>query len=304
MVVDPRISLTKLEILDVVVSQGGVTRAADHLGVSQPVVTAHVRSLERQVGCQLFARSGRQVELTECGRVVHAWAKEVLRRTRELERDLAGVSDGYEGKVAIATSMSIGSYRLPPLFSEFLRERPSVELKVDIIDAAHAISAVEGGEDDLSVVVMDPPPLNPNLLVEKIGYEELAVVVGASWPQTQLPSSIAQLGELPFVEAQEGSLRRSFIEAELRRVGLGGRRVAIQLGHPEAMKQVVMAGLGVACLFRSSVVRELESGSLKEIRLPGLYLKGPLYLIYRRDKLFSAAQSALLARLRAFLAAD
>src|SRR6266487_757938 len=98
---DLRISLHKLDVLSRVVQLGGVSRAAEDLFVAQPVVTSHIRSLERRLDVVLFYREGRQFHLTDAGQIVHAWAQDVLTRTRELERDLGALSDGSTGNVVL-----------------------------------------------------------------------------------------------------------------------------------------------------------------------------------------------------------
>ena len=65
MALDSRVTLHKLEVFSLVVELGGVSRAAEQLFVSQPVVTAHIRSLEQRVGARLFYREGRNLRLTE-----------------------------------------------------------------------------------------------------------------------------------------------------------------------------------------------------------------------------------------------
>jgi DNA-binding transcriptional LysR family regulator len=73
----------------------------------------------------------------------------------------------------------------------------------------------------------------------------------------------------------------------------------IELGHPEAVKRAVKEGVGVSVLFRTSVQDELDSGQLREIAIEGVDLSVPVFLVYRRDKRFSEAQSALMDLVRA-----
>jgi len=303
MPIDSRVSLHKLEVFDTVVELGGVSRAADHLGVAQPVVSGHIRSLEQRVGASLFYREGRQLHLTEAGRAVHLWATDMLRRTRELSRALDSVSDGLVGSVVVGTSMSIGSYVLPPLVAPFLRERPAVDMRIDIGAAAQAISGTEAGENDFSVVVIKTPTANQGLVTEQIGMEELVVVAPPDGPPNSGMVTADELRSMPFIEAQKGTLRRTFTDQELARVGIPDRRVAAELGHPEAMKILVEAGLGVSCLFRSAVSRELAEGTLRELTLADAHMEGPIYLIHRKDKLFSAVHRDLIEAIRTHVGA-
>jgi DNA-binding transcriptional ArsR family regulator len=73
-----QITLQKLEVFHLVVRLGGVTRAAERLGIAQPAVTSHLRSLEDKVGATLLRRDGRNLVLTETGERIHTWAVEVI----------------------------------------------------------------------------------------------------------------------------------------------------------------------------------------------------------------------------------
>lgn len=303
--IDSRISLQKLEVLDLVVRLGGVGRAAEHLGVAQPVVSAHVRSLERRMDTKLFYRSGSQLYLTAAGRAVHLWALDVLRQTRELSRELDSVRQGIEGSVTVAASMTVGSYRLPPVLSRFLQERPGVDIRVDVLDAARAMADTEAGVNDFSVVTVASSPESSVLAAEEVGVEDLLLVTSRDGaPRGEGPFEVSDLSSLPFVEAQTGSLRREFTDRLVGELGLGHRRVVMELGHPEAMKQVVSSGLGVSWLFRSSVAAELRRGTLRQVTVAGVNLRGTMYLVRRRDSPVSPVKEELMGELRRVLAGD
>jgi DNA-binding transcriptional LysR family regulator len=294
MALDSRVTLHKLEVFQLVVELGGVSRAADQLYVSQPVVTAHIRSLEQRVGARLFYREGRHLRLTEAGRAVHRWADDVLTHTRELSRHLDGLTDGTRGSVVIGASMSVGSYLLPPVVTRFRRERPQVELKLSITDSDHAMQATEAGECDFAVVILEDDPPSPGLEGRPLGEEELVIVTGPGREPAADTITIDELSRLAFVESPTGMIRRSLVDSQLGRIGIRERNVVIEVGHPEAMKRAAEAGLGVTLLFRSAVRREIEAGALREIALADASLAVPLYLVYRKGKLFSAIQRDLM----------
>jgi DNA-binding transcriptional LysR family regulator len=303
MTIDRRITLHKLEVFELVVELGGVSRAADRLYVAQPVVTAHIRSLEQRLGTTLFYREGGRMHLTEGGRSVHAWASDLLRRTRELSRHLDGLSDGSQGSVVLGASMSVGSYSLPPLLSRFREERPLVDIVLHILDTEHALADTEAGEHDFAVAVVEVDPGSRGLRAEKLGDDELVVVAAPDGDPPESRITVDQLAKLSFVEAPQKLLRRQFVDHQLQRIGIRDRKVSIELGHPEAMKRATAAGLGVAVLFRSAVRSELASGELREIEVQDVHLSGPIYLVHRKDKLFSAVHRELIDAVRAEFAA-
>jgi LysR family transcriptional regulator, low CO2-responsive transcriptional regulator len=298
---DLRITLYKLDIFCQVVDAGGVTRAADQLILTQPVVTGHIRSLEERLGVKLFSRSGRHNVLTEAGERTYRWGKEILRATQELHRELEEIGDGSSGSVAIAASMSAGSYLLPPLIAAFAREKPNVQISLVVSDQAGAQEAVRAGDVDFAISIGETPPQPSWLGCETIGEEEL-IVVAAPGEALVGPLSAAELTELRFVESPMSG-RRKLADRRLRDFGVGERRVAVELGHPEAMKRAVEEGVGAAMLFRGAVKDELERGSLVELAIEGVDLFFPVLLMVRTDKLLSHAQEMLLTEIRAACAA-
>ena len=177
MALDLRISLHKLDVFSRVVQLGGVGRAAEDLFVAQPVVSAHLRSLESRLGsAELFYREGRQLRLTEAGRAVHDWAEDVLTRTRELERHLAGLSDGSTGSVAMGASMSVGSYVLPRVLANFRARHPGATLRLGIASTERAIEDTRAGVLDFAVVVTEPTLELPGMEIEQIGSDQIVLV--------------------------------------------------------------------------------------------------------------------------------
>jgi DNA-binding transcriptional LysR family regulator len=298
---DLRITLYKLDIFCQVVEAGGVTRAADQLILTQPVVTGHIRSLEERLNTKLFSRSGRHNVLTEAGERTYRWGKEILRAAHELHRELGEIGDGSGGSVAIAASMSAGSYLLPPVIASFARERPSVQVSLSVSDQAAAQEAVQVGDVDFAIAIGETPPQPDWLECETIGEEEL-VVVAAPSEAIAAPLTREDLAALPFVESPMSG-RRSLADRRLRDFGVQERQVALELGHPEAMKRAVEEAVGAAMLFRGAVREELGRGSLVELRVDGVDLAFPVLLMMRRDKILSRAQAALLDEIRVACAA-
>jgi DNA-binding transcriptional LysR family regulator len=294
MSVDNRISLHKLEVFMLVVELGGVGKAAESLHVAQPVVTAHIRSLEERVGVKLFIRDGRRLSLTPAGEAVRIWALDLLTHTQEFSRHLEGLVDGTRGSASIAASMSVGSYLLPPLVSDFSLKNPNISISLNIFHSDQAIRAIETGECDFAVLLAESPPAAPGLVGKRLGAEPLMLVGPPQGPPAGPEISLDELADLNFVELPEGFLRRNLNEAHMVKAGLQRRNIVIQMGHPEAMKRAVERGLGVALLFRNSVETELAMGTLRELRVQGWEVSVPIHLVHRKDRQFSGAQQTVI----------
>ena len=295
---DLRISLQKLEVLTQVVRSGGVGRAAEALFVAQPVVTAHIRTLEERLGAKLFYREGRQIHPTEAGVAVVEWAEDVLTRTRELDRYLGGLADGQQGTVALGASMSVGSYLLPPTLADYRLKHPKATLRLSISDTEHVIEDARRGLLDFALIVSAPDTEIPGLDVEWIGDDQIVLIASPEGQPAADSISLRELSDLPFVEAPEGIVRRTFIDKQLGELGVVDRNVVLELGHPEAMKAAVLGGSGVSLLFESAVQQEIEDGSLRKIEVESLAMALPIYLIHRKGKSFSPLQLGLVEAIK------
>jgi LysR family transcriptional activator of nhaA len=129
---------------------GSVTRACEELHLTQPAISAQLRTLERSLGEKLFARSGRQLVLTEVGQVVYRYADEIFRTGRELQETLAGRPTGRPVRFSVGVSDAMPkllayrllepALRLPEPVRLVLREDKAERLLADL--AIHALDLV------------------------------------------------------------------------------------------------------------------------------------------------------------------
>jgi DNA-binding transcriptional LysR family regulator len=304
MALDSRISLQKLEVFCRVVELGSVSRAAETLFVAQPVVSAHVKSLEERVGAKLLRRRSNRMVPTEAGEAVYAWARDVLTRSREMEREVLGLAHGARGAAVIASSMTAGSYMLPDILADFRRAREGAEITLMTSDPEHAGAATRAGECDFGVVIAEEDQGDLRELAhERLAEEDIVLVAAGGRFPPGAELDVDDLTELPFVASPADSARQRLIDRRLLELGLAAPRVAIQLGHAESMKRAVRGGLGVAFMFRSSVGEEIAGGELQEIPLRGVALTAPVLLLRRPDKSFTPLQRELMDAIRAGLGA-
>jgi DNA-binding transcriptional LysR family regulator len=299
---DGRISLHKLEVFCAVVEHGGVGRAAAHLYVSQPVVSSHIRQLETRLGTELFRRAGQRLELTDAGHATYAWARETLRRGTELDRELTGLTSGTGGAAAIATSMTVGSYLLPPILTDFARAHPDARIAVQVFDPDQIWEAVTTGLCDLAVPIAPRIPYGRGLTGHLLGHQDLVLVAAPDAPDPPGDEiTPADLARLPFVSTPRQSIRRDLEDAALADLGIADRTVTIEFGHPEAIKHAVRAGLGVALLFHASVATDLANGTLRQLRITGARPRLPVFAVARADKHLSPLHRKLTTTIAAAL---
>ncbi len=289
---DTHLALNKLEVFCTVAEQQSVTRAAAKLCISQPVVTAHLRALEDKLGVALVRREGRGIALTEAGVRVLRWAQGVVTRTRELERELAGMAVSAPGRALVAASMSAGSYLLPPVLCDFHTSHPDGRVQVTISTPQVALEAVNAGAADFAVVMLLPEQNLDGLIAEPLWNEPLLLACSprSRWVGDSVDRE--QLSQLPFISTYSAVMQQ-LEEGQVRANGVAARRIVMELGHPEAQKEAVRRDIGVCFFLTSSVEADLARGDLRQVKTPGVALSIPLYLVRRKDKELSSFQQAL-----------
>ena len=135
---------------------------------------------------------------------------------------------------------------------------------------------------------------------EPIGRDEIVLVTAPGAEPRKGVISLEELTELSFIDPQ-GIIRRTFVDQQLRRLGVVDRKVVLEMGHPEAMKRAVRDGVGVTLLFRSAVADDLGQGLLREVSIEGADVSVPIYLVYRKGKTFSLLHRRLIEQIRSAL---
>ncbi len=288
------ITLRQLEIFERVASSQHVTKASEQLLISQSAVSMAIVELERLCGAPLFERRGRRLLLNDRGRLLLPEAKEVLRRTRTIEKVLNEAVQEPAGTLCVGASTTIGNYLLPSLLGEFARLYPRAKALLTVGNTQQIETAVENGELDLGLI--EGPRHLASLESSVWREDELVVIVGQKHPWSRKRvASAKMLLNAPWIMREKGSGTREVFEAAMVKQGIA-ISLYLELGHTEAIKKAVEAGLGVGCLSRMAVQRELDNHWLVKVDTP-LDLRRNLTILTRSDtyrtKLLEACLSLL-----------
>jgi len=262
---------------------GGVGRAAQALGISQPAVTARLRRLAEAAGGPLFVRTPAGLRPTATGARLLPLARALVR--------LLEAARGGETRVRIAASQTAAAYHLPPR----LARSPAPKFELRPTNSQEALRRVREGEAELAVVE-GPPPLDAGgLVLHPFGRDELILVAHPGHPLAGRRVELKALAETPLLVREPGSGTREVIEAALAARGVRPPVKAVVAGLLP-LKEAVKAGLGPAFLPRVAVRRELRAGALRRVHLPRFRLVRPLTLVLplHADETTRALAEALL----------
>lgn len=282
----------QLWVFMAVARNGSFSKAAEELFISQPAVSAQVKELEKSYGTPLFQQLGRKVYLTEAGENLYHYAERAFALIEEGDRIIDGLKGLERGHLVVAASTTPGTYLVPSLLGKFRQCYPGIRLTLKIGSSEIAEGLVVGNKADLGFV--GKKLSGDDLEYKPYKSDRLVVIASPSHPLvTKDRVSMEELLLEPFIVREPGSATRSLTEAGLREMGLS-LEPAMELGSPEAVKQAVAAGLGLAVVSEHSISWELAAGRFSTLRVEGLSLERKLYLMYLRRKTISPAADALL----------
>ncbi len=282
-------TLRQLTVFETVARHLHFTRAAEALGTTQPSVSIQIKQLEDNLGVALFEQIGKRIHLTEAGREMYEYCREISRQLAAAETMLDRLKGVRGGKLRLAIAPT-AKYFVPQLLAQFLRQYPDVVLDLSIGSREALLAQVEDNECDL--IVMTSPPPDPALVAVSFLTEPLVAIVhpGHALAQAQAVPP-ARLVQEPMLMREPGSETRRLIEQFFAE-----RNLTISVGMTansnEALKQGAQAGLGVAIVPLQSVIYEREAGQLAVVDVDCMALQSHWYLVHRQEKRFSCVAEA------------
>ena len=278
----PAPSLYYLRSFHAVATERSFTRAGRVLNLSQPAVSAHIRSLERYFGGRLFEVRQRRVHLTAAGHTLFTYTQRVFNLLDEAGRAVSATQRAQRGVLRLGASPTIGVYLLPSLLGQFQRAHPEVEIDVAIGPTGDIVARVVA--DDLPFGLVEAPISHRDLMVDRVGEDELVLVAPRTHPLASARGVEPRaLADVPLLRRETGSGTRALVDTALQRAGVSPPTL-MQLASPEALKQAVLAGIGVAWLPRLSVARELARGELAQVHVADFLVRRVLSCIRRHDR--------------------
>lgn len=296
----PRAARTSLALLGLLVAadeHGSISAAARALGVSQPTASAGLRDLERRLGLDLLVRGPRGTRLTETGRLVAAWAREVVDAADRFEGSVVSLRTTTRERLRVAASMTVAEYLAPRWLAVLARQRddarpPDVELVVR--NSRDVMDLVLAGGADLGFV--EGPGVRHGLRHRTVAHDELVAVVAPAHPWARRRSvAVATLLAGDLVVREAGSGTREVLEAALERAGERLPEHLPALGSTAAVKTAVLHGGSVAVVSALAVADELARGGLVGVPVAGLDLSRRLRVVWKDGVPLSAVARRLAA---------
>ncbi len=279
-----------LRVLEAIEREGGVSRAARRLHLTQPAVSHALRDLERRLGVQLFLRTSKGMVATAAGERLLRSAGVVLNELAAAERDLAASQAGHLGVLRLATQCYSCYHWLPGVLKLFMRDFPRVEVQIVPEAARRTIVALLAGEIDLGIVTAEAE--EPGVCTEPLFTDEMVAIMNPEHALADRHHLEAEDFADEHVVAHTDCATSFLFVQLLNPAGVTPRRVT-EFPLTEAVVETVKAGLGISAMARWAVGPRLAAGTLRAVRLTAEGIRPT----WRAAMLESATQSEVLREL-------
>lgn len=284
-------TLPQLRLFEASVRLGSLARAADELHIAPPTASVQLKKLTETIGLPLLEQVGKRMYPTDVGRRVFDGCNDVFRALGSLEAALDGMRGLETGHLSLAAT-SAARYFAPRLLGAFVQRHPGIQTSLFIANAGELMDRLHHNEDDLYLVA-DPRP-SSDVVVQAVVPNPLVVVARADHPlagECDIP--FARFAREPFLMREEGSGTRNAALAVFARHGMAPR-TCMELSSNEAIREAILAGVGVSILSRYTLGIEPEPTGLACLDVEGFPLESHWHFAYPVGKHLSSCARAFM----------
>lgn len=282
-------TVRQLQIFSVAASHLSFARAAEKLHLTHAAISLQIKQLEDVCGTQLFDRIGKKVFLTEAGEILLDHARQILQSLKDADESLMALKGLKGGRVAIAVT-STAEYFAPGLLAEFRKAQADVRVRLLVDNREEVSRMLISNEVDLAI--MGRPPEGMEAEAVSFASHPFVIVAGADHPLVGRSSlSLEDIAQETMIVREAGSGTRLAMEGFFREHAIEPN-IDMEMGSNEAIKQAVVAGLGISFISQHTLGLELSAGRLVVLPVEGMPVMRRWYLVRHKSKRLTPALGA------------
>ncbi len=290
----------QLQIFMAVWQHRSLSRAAETVHLTQPTVSAHLKSLEEQLNVRLFDRNSREVVPTRAGHVLFPYIRQMVKLNQQAREALSGFLGEGRGVLEVEASNIPGQYLLPALLGRFKQTRPLIEIRLYISDTAAVAEKVQSGAIELGMT--GAVISKKRLRFDECFSDELVFITHTGHPlASKKVVSFEEVMAQPMIMREKGSGTRLTVERALsqRDVHVETMDVVMEMGSTEAVRQGVKAGLGCSFISKRAIQDDLTCGLLHAPAIEDFSIRRKFYLVTYRGRTLSPVTQAFAEFIKA-----
>lgn len=272
-------TLNQLHVFHKVFESNSITKAAEKLYMTQPAVSIQLKNFQQHFKTPLYEYQGRGIVITEFGRQIAKIVASFFNNIEELEMLSAAYENILKGKLKIA-SASTGKYVIPYFLTDFLNTHPGIDIALNVANKSLVVESLINNEVDFAIISTLPDELEVN---EELLIENKLYLIGAS---------NQDFIKKPLIYREKGSATRFVMEEYFKNFKKEVKK--IQLESNEAVKQAVLADIGISILPLIGLKNELNNQQLRIIPQKKLPITTQWRIVWRKDKNLSPVAKGFL----------
>ncbi|QYR20480.1 LysR family transcriptional regulator [Paenibacillus sp. sptzw28] len=288
-------NISQLETLLTISKTMSFRKAGELLNLTQPAVSAQIKSLEDEFKTVLIDRN-QPVTLTDRGQVFLDHAERILAIVEELKQKLSDLSLTPQGHIVLGTTASIAIQILPRVLSYFQDQFPMIKTTIHSMPSTQVMTSVENGTVDLGITYLSER--NPNVETSVLYYDTYELVVAPEHPMSALKhTTVESLKDIPMIMLSPDTLGRRFLDRIFRKFNISPN-IVMELSSSEEVKRMVEINLGAAVVSKLSIANEVRLGTLKRIKVNELDMSHPVGVVYKSGRYLNSAMQQFLSDLK------
>ncbi|HTN93304.1 MAG TPA: LysR family transcriptional regulator [Gallionella sp.] len=298
------LTLRQLQVFESAAAKLNFSQAAKQLYLSQPAVSMQIKQLEESIGLPLFEQMGKKIYLTEAGRELFHYCRNITQQLAEMESVFEAMKGLGHGKLTISV-VNTANYFTPKLLARFCRRYPDINVILQVANRDAVLKQLADNSTDVAILGLPPDGLD--ISAEPFLDNPLVVIAAPDNPLAkQKRIKFSKLAEENFLSREPGSGTRSAMERVFAQHKVQPH-IIMEVETNEAIKQAVQAGMGLGILSLHSIELELETKRLAMLNVEDFPLMRSWYVAHRSNKRLSGAALAfrdfLLTEARKIIAA-
>ena len=280
-------NLKQLEAFVQVAEGGSFSKAARELYLTQPTISAHISSLEKELNVRLFVRNTKEVSLSDNGKDLYKYAKQMVDLQGKMEEHFGMKKDSGKHCITIAASTIPAQYLLPKVLMCFNEKYPEEQFKIKETDSAQVVTQIV---DCMADVGFTGTVLEKKHCKYIPFYKDELVIIAPNTEkyrrfQEECPNDISWLKIEHVIMREEGSGTRKEAEKQLRSAGVNmvDLEIIASIENQETIKKSVRQGIGVSILSRLAATDEAKAGQMLIFPIPGADEGRDINVVYNRN---------------------
>ena len=283
-------TLHQLQVFLKVTKTLSITRAAEELFLTQPAVSIQLKNFQDQFEIPLTEVIKKKVYITDFGKEIAVAAENILNEVHAINYKTIAFKGKLSGRLKLSV-VSTGKYVIPYYLSNFLKTHNEIELEMDVTNKSKVIKALKNNEVDFALVSVLPKDLD---IESEVLIENKLHLVGNSVHQNVTKKNLHLLfSSSPLISRELGSATRIAMEDYISKQKIQPK-MKITLTSNEAVKQAVIAGIGVSVMPIIGLKNELDNGSLVLLNASGLPMISSWRIIWLKGKKMSPVAKSFL----------